>query len=471
MKKSFIILVLLTCSRNLRGQVWTNLIDSIPLQGWADFRCAVVDSSANKLYIGGQFYRFNQYNTNSIIQYDGNTFDTLQTGLDDQEYAQTVVLSMQMFQNKLYVLGTFKKTGKYWCNYIGRWNGASWDTVNFRPNGLCLQSDVGNGELYVQGGFDTIGGIASNCIAKFDGTNWYPLSHPVKNNLISAMKFYKGKLYIAGQISDASSSANLSYWEGTKWVPWVGVSGDVNKAVFGMSVIDSMLYVYGRFNSIAGTNCRGLAAFNGKNWFGFGSGLSNSTWETIYNVQKVNGEIYVSGNYFTIEDISTAIPTQQMYTQLVKFDGAKFCALATPFSNVVTSVVGYKNDLYTLGSFRKIGNDSVWGFVRWDGGNATSACSSPITINMGTVGLDEIIIANDIRMYPNPTKGILKIEITNFESFKIKLEILSSLGQLINIYDNINENQLIDLNDLPKGIYFLRLTTSSDQKVFKVIKE
>lgn len=469
-KKTLIMLLFLSCLCNLRGQVWTNLIDSIPQQGWADFKCAVVDSVNNNLYIGGQFYHFNQYNTNSIIKYNGITFDTLQSGLDPQDSVQTVVTSMQMFQNKLYVFGTFKKTGKYWCSYIGRWNGASWDTINFRPNSMCWNSDVYNNELYVQGYFDTIGGIASNCIAKYDGSNWHSLSHPIKQNIISAMKNYDGRLYIAGQVTNASSSANLSYWDGTQWMPWVGVSGDNNKAVFGMNVIDSMLYVYGRFNSIAGTNCRGLAAYNGKRWYGFGVGLSNSSWETIYNVQKVNGEIYISGNYNTIEDVSTAIPSQQMYTQLVKFDGTKFCTLGPPFGNVVTGVVGYKNNLYGLGAFTKIGNDSVWGFVRRDS-TTTAVCSSTFSIYASTVGVKEIINFSNLKIYPNPAKDKLTIEFTDFETSNCSLELISPLGQVLYTKDDSEPKEELDLKSFPAGIYYLKVQSHSNQKVFKIIKE
>lgn len=464
-------MVLFTCSRSMRGQVWTNLIDSIPQQGWADFKCAVVDSVNNELYIGGQFYRFNQWNTNAIIKFNGTVFDTLQAGLDPQDSVQTIVTSMQMFQNKLYVFGTFKKTGKYWCNYIGRWNGMSWDTVDFKPNGMCWNSDVYNNELYVQGYFDTIGGIASNCIAKYDGTSWHSLSHPIKHNIISAIRNYKGRLYMAGQVSNASSSANLSYWDGVSWIPWVGVSGDNNKAIIGMTVIDSMLYVYGRFNSIAGTNCRGLAAYNGKNWYGLGSGLSNSTWETIYNVQKVNGEIYISGNYNIIEDVSTAIPSEPLYTQLVKFDGTKFCAPGPPFGNVVTGVVGYKNDVYALGSFRRIGNDTVWGFVRWDGGASVSVCSSPISVFMSTVGLKEFIGFNDLKIYPNPVADKLNIDFEGFDGMNYQIEVINSLGQVLAASTLAQQRQELDLSFLPGGIYFLKVQNKSEQKTFKIIKE
>jgi len=471
--RKFFIVGLLTCSCFLQGQVWTNLIDSVPQQGWAVFSNAVVDSSSNTLYIGGEFYHLNKFKTSSIIKYNGITFDTLQSGLDDQGFTISVVRSMKMFQNKLYVFGNFKKAGKYWCNSIGRWNGASWDSINFSPkNGPVWQSDVYNNELYVSGTFDSIGGIASNCISKFDGTNWYNIGHPVKQNIITAIKNYKGKLYMAGQTTTASSSANLSYYDGSNWIPWVGVTGDNAKYISGMTVIDSMLYVYGRFNSIAGTNCKGLAAFNGTRWYGVGTGLSTTGgWETILNVQKLNGEIYVTGKFDKMEGIGTSSLSIPLTTNLVKFDGQKFCAVSQGFGNDVSGIVGYNNKIYAYGAFRRIGNDSVWGFVKWTGGNSTVVCSNTLAITPSVIGINELMNFQDLKIYPNPFKDKLNIDFTNFDIENVNIEVINSLGQLVSSFNFKSTKNEIELSDYPQGIYFLKIKKNSEQKVFKIIKE
>lgn len=163
---------------------------------------------------------------------------------------------MQMFQNKLYVFGGFVKTGKYYCSSMDRWNGSSWDTISYLRSGGIHLSDMYNNELYVAGQFDSIGGIECNSIAKFDGTNWHCLGYPYKDVDFTAIKNFQGKLYMAGQVNPQTSLANLSYWDGVQWIPWVGVTGTQYKYIAGMTVIDSMLYVYGRFDNIAGTNAK-----------------------------------------------------------------------------------------------------------------------------------------------------------------------------------------------------------------------
>ncbi len=469
--RHFFIVILTTCSCFLQGQVWTNLIDSIPNQGWAHFVTSVVDSSSNTLYLGGQFYRFNQYNTNCIIKYNGSSFDTLQSGLDDYDTELPQVINLTMFQNKLYVGGNFKKTGKYWCKNLGRWNGASWDTVNFSPNGSVWFLKVYNDELYVAGNFTNIGGIAANYIAKFDGANWYSLNFP-PYGCITGMNVFRGKIFVSSMVSASSSCANLSYYDGSNWISWVGVSGDNNKGVEGISVIDSMMYVYGRFDNIAGTNCKGLAAYNGKSWYAIGSGLSNSNWETIYDVKKINNDIYIYGHFNTIEGLSTGtINANPMYTNIVKFDGQKLCTFSPPFGYDVHGMVGYNGNLYAHGSFRKIGNDSVWGFVRWNGGNTTISCSPTIALIPSAIGINELTEFYDLKIYPNPAKDKLYIASSGFNFQGFELDIINSLGQVVYTKKSLVDHFEIDLGEFPEGIYFVKIRINSDQKVFKIIKE
>jgi hypothetical protein len=472
--RKFLIISVLICACDMQAQLWTNVIDSIPYESNSNFRRVVNDTVTNTLYIGGYFAKINQFTTNSILKYNGSTFDTLGSGLNDYcPGCATIVGEMTMFQNKLYVFGNFTKAGKYDGKFMARWNGSSWDSLENYPNGYVDKIDVYNNELYVAGSFDSIGGIAANCVAKFDGVNWYSLSYPLPkaDNCVTAMKNYKGKLYISGAVSVNSSCTNISYYDGTNWIPWVGVSGDIAKYISGMTVIDTMLYVYGRFNSIAGTNCKGLAAYNGSKWFGFGSGLLTSSWETIYNVQKIDGEIYASGIFDKIEGVGTSNFNVNQSTNLAKFDGQKWCVMSPPFDNQNSGIIKYNNNLYAYGGFKKIGPDSVWGFVKWNGGNSTVACSTTIAITAGVVGLNELIEFGNLKLYPNPVKDNLTIEYTYIAIQQTQIDILNAQGQLVYASALTELKKQIDMSAYSQGIYFIKLRNNHEQKVFKIVKE
>ena len=69
----------------------------------------------------------------------------------------------------------------------------------------------------------------------------------------------------------------------------------------------------------------------------------------------------------------------------------------------------------------------------------------------------------DIEVYPNPTTGNLYIDAIGIQ----KVECYSAMGQLVGVYENVNE---LNLSDLAKGVYTLRITVPQGVTVRKVVK-
>ncbi|MCC6370210.1 MAG: T9SS type A sorting domain-containing protein [Bacteroidia bacterium] len=470
--KKVLISYLISCACFLQAQVWTSLVDSIPIDGRPSFQCATIDSVNQVLYLGGLFCGINQYTTNAIIKYDGVNFDTLQQGIESDfpGWVSAQIRTMTMFQNKLYVFGDFTKAGKYYFRNMARWNGASWDSVDFKvPLYRSPKFEfIHNGMMYVSG-LDSIGGIAVNGVGRYDGTNWSSIPENHNNTHgIDHIQYFKGKFFKAGRVTLASSDANLSYSDGTNWIPWVGVTGDAAKTITGMKVIDTLLWVYGRFNSIAGTNCKGLAAYNGKHWYGFGQGLGGSSYQTVLNIDKINGELYISGIYDKIEGLDNSIQPK-LATSLAKFDGEKYCLISPPFDNYIYGTIKFKNNIYSYSANLKVGNDSVFGFLKYNGGYPT-VCSQKITYSLSTIGLNEIINFGNIKIYPNPVRDRLVFQIDGFEGHNLSLELLNNMAEILKIQTFTGGQNEFDLTELSKGIYFLRVRDSQASKVFKVIK-
>jgi Leucine-rich repeat (LRR) protein len=89
-------------------------------------------------------------------------------------------------------------------------------------------------------------------------------------------------------------------------------------------------------------------------------------------------------------------------------------------------------------------------------------CSNPCV-----VGVQEFV-TNDFTIYPNPTNGQITVSLK--ETTNVKLLLYNAVGQLVlnKIYLQTN---LINLDLLvPKGIYFLRLKTPTENFTKKVIK-
>jgi hypothetical protein len=82
----------------------------------------------------------------------------------------------------------------------------------------------------------------------------------------------------------------------------------------------------------------------------------------------------------------------------------------------------------------------------------------------------EELSLGEIKVYPNPTKGLLKIQIPNIESKPI-LYIISIDGKVLSKIQLRNNFENIDITSYQKGTYLFRIINASEEKVWKIIKE
>lgn len=83
---------------------------------------------------------------------------------------------------------------------------------------------------------------------------------------------------------------------------------------------------------------------------------------------------------------------------------------------------------------------------------------------------DEIADFN-IKIYPNPTKGRLKIEIPDLQDNNARLMVFNNQGQLIkeiNVNSNFSE---INLSSHPSGMYILKILIGQNSSEWKIIKD
>ena len=70
---------------------------------------------------------------------------------------------------------------------------------------------------------------------------------------------------------------------------------------------------------------------------------------------------------------------------------------------------------------------------------------------------------DNISVYPNPTMGVLHIDAMDVQ----KVECYSQMGQLVGVYDNVNE---LNISELADGVYMLRITVPQGVTMRKVVK-
>ena len=104
-----------------------------------------------------------------------------------------------------------------------------------------------------------------------------------------------------------------------------------------------------------------------------------------------------------------------------------------------------------------------------DGTNDSPATQVKVTVlNTVTTAVNEINNSNEYRIYPNPTTGLLKISMVGLKEQNYTIEVYDEIGLLKLTQENVTE---IDLSSFGNGIYFVKLNTSTQCYIQKIIKQ
>lgn len=115
---------------------------------------------------------------------------------------------------------------------------------------------------------------------------------------------------------------------------------------------------------------------------------------------------------------------------------------------------------------------SGYRFVRWNDNNTQNPRTITVTGNatytayfeaIGTNAIDDVAAA-DVRLYPNPTSGMLTVDIEGLQ----KVEVIDAVGRIIISQNNGNR---VDMSRLNNGIYTVRITVDGKTIVKKVSKQ
>lgn len=86
--------------------------------------------------------------------------------------------------------------------------------------------------------------------------------------------------------------------------------------------------------------------------------------------------------------------------------------------------------------------------------------------------VEEMLLDKKIRIYPNPTSGMLKIEIQNFETDNYGTMSLYSTSGIMMLSLEINSPVTeIDISTYAGGIYILQIDINGQETSWKIIKE
>ncbi|MBD0824946.1 HYR domain-containing protein [Aestuariibaculum marinum] len=111
-------------------------------------------------------------------------------------------------------------------------------------------------------------------------------------------------------------------------------------------------------------------------------------------------------------------------------------------------------------------------FSAEDASGNIGSCSFDLTVD-STLGLDNMAeVLNDIKLYPNPTSSIVKIQ--NLSNIKLsRLIIYDMMGRVINSIDlkQMGEEKEIDLSPFESAVYLFEIHSEQGKLVKSVVKQ
>ena len=101
----------------------------------------------------------------------------------------------------------------------------------------------------------------------------------------------------------------------------------------------------------------------------------------------------------------------------------------------------------------------------------TSPSFAPESLRSATV-LTDLIAEKAVKIYPNPTRGLLSVEISNCSpDSQVEFYLADMSGRTILTRKAASGYQSFDLNRQAPGVYLLRISIDGESAVWKIIKE
>lgn len=213
-------------------------------------------------------------------------------------------------------------------------------------------------------------------------------------------------------------------------------------------------------------------------------GATTSSWSTGANSQTIVVSPTVTTTYFAFGTNSSGctgvssctVTVKQLPTITVTSSNFTFCAgeSATLSANGAFSYTWSSgNGVVSQTSVAVVSPSSTSTYTAFgiDANGCTNNSNLVLNVNACTGLNNTNSINSELKIFPNPTSGDFTIEVIGNKYYRI--DVIDVLGNFILKESLINNSTKfsVNINDYPKGIYFLKAQNNSEQRVYKIIKE
>ena len=465
------------------GSSWQAMDNGLGHSGWL----YSIQKYHNKIYIGGNFDDIDGVpNTENIGRFNGTTWETLPNSFGG---ISSYVFDMTVWNDMLILGGGFQTIGTDYYNmpFVVAYNDTDYIDINdgevpFDVNALA----VFNGELYACGGWYTLKKYVGNKHWEDVGGHFSDYPHGM------LVDTFNNFLYVAGNfqiVDDSIPTDFVAYWDGYKWTG-IGNGNNTSDQIKEMAIYRGDLYAKLYLDdTLSGVYTGRLAKWNGTNWE---QGVPGGIKFFVNSLAVYNDELWIGGG--APNDGNNYCPFDTARKTL-----ARWYLPPTINCNYLQPRIQSHIDTFYLNQAVQIHNNNAYvDSWQWDfGDGSTAAVQNPyhtytdtgtytvsLTVNWQTCQKTvqrEFVVVEDtttqiqninnteqgFKVYPNPTKNLLFVEIKN-EKLKIKnekVQIIDINGKLVKQLKINNLELKIQISDLPKGTYFVKIGNETQQFV------
>ncbi|MFC2104884.1 T9SS type A sorting domain-containing protein, partial [Bacteroidota bacterium] len=290
-----------------------------------------------------------------------------------------------------------------------------------------------------------------------NGATWALANNPLQSMSISDMQIYEDQIAI--------STYGRGIWtadiEELGYLPELSASYEgfqtIDVDVTLLNAVDSVkIYVNDQLESLEETITSGLNSFE--------VSVTDEGNYKIYVEAFKSGDSYTSANKTVTVDFSPEIA-------VAKVSGENGVAISGTFTENYDSVQIFVDDTYTSSiedpatDFTDTVDMSATGTYDFyidayiDG---TAYQSNEESLNFNYVGINSVNQVNDLKVYPNPTNGVVTIELPDDFNKNYDINVYNLSGaQVYSAVINRSDNRL-NLDELKEGLYIIRLENNGE---------
>jgi hypothetical protein len=270
-----------------------------------------------ELYAGGGFFHSGSTLTPDIAKWNGSNWEYVPGSLSFEE----MILDMKVFDNKLYLAQ---------LTVVRAWDGIAFTTLGNAFNDNIVSLNVFQNELYACGFFTASPQNPCNYLGRWDGSTWQPMPHPAMigafPEMFSVQEFHN-QFFVAGTFN---SPPRIARYNG------IGYDSICNSfsGVCGLfAIYNDELYVAGIFTAINQVSMLNIARFDDANEIREPQLFSNEL-EVFPNPLHNNEDLKIkllnsnfhSASIKIYDSFGELIYSDRFYNDVIKIKTEKFSA-------------------------------------------------------------------------------------------------------------------------------------------------